>query len=152
MHVYSRHLGGNTRAEHKGRGQYNSYCGLDKYVSFPFLDQNQESVLKQVLYFCGRIVQCYYTATTYNQWVMFDWYWNVVEEMTSVVVGTEEAVEVGAPSALNWRMVVVHVKHFAAVGGWGSFLLAVAVAWALEVQAENRTVGHTFLVEFVAGL
>ena len=31
---------------------------------------------------------------------MFDWYWTVVEE-TLVVVGTEEAVVVGAPPVLN---------------------------------------------------
>ena len=73
-------------------------------------------------------------------------------EQTPVVVGTEEAVQVGAPPALNLEIVVVHVVCSAAVGGWDGFLLAVVVAWALEVQAENRTVGHTFLVEFVAGL
>ena len=72
--------------------------------------------------------------------------------MTPVVVGTEEAVEVAAPPVLNLEMVVVHVVHSAAAGGWGSSLLAVAVAWALELQAGDRTVGHTFLVEFVAGM
>ena len=79
---------------------------------------------------------------------MFDWYWIVVEQ-TPVVVGTEEVVEVGALPVLNLEMVVVYVVHSAAAGEWGSSLLAVLVVWALEVQAENRTVG---LVEFVAGL
>ena len=82
---------------------------------------------------------------------MFDWYWTVVEE-TPVVVGIEEAVVVGAQPALNLRMVVAHVAHSAGAEGECSFLLAVAAAWALELQAENRTVGHTFLVEGVAGL
>ena len=70
-------------------------------------------------------------------------------EQTPVVVGTEEAVEVGAPPVLNLQMVVVHVVHSAAAGGWGSSLLAVAVPRALEVQAGDRTVGHTFLVELM---
>ena len=78
----------------------------------------------------------YYAATTYHRVVMFDWYWTVVEE-AFVVVGTEEAVEVGALPALNLEMVVVHVAHSAAAGGWGSFLLAV---------------GDMFLVKIVAGL
>ena len=73
-------------------------------------------------------------------------------EETLVVVGTEEAVEVGALPVLNLEMVVVCVVHSAVAGGWGSSMLAVAVAWAFEVQAGDRTVGHTFLVEFVAGL
>ena len=81
---------------------------------------------------------------------MFDWYWTVVEE-TLVVVGTEEAVVVGAPPALNQQMVVVDLAYSGAEG-LGSSLFAVAAAWALELQAENRTVGHTFLVEGVAGL
>ena len=54
-----------------------------------------------------------------------------------VVVGTEEAVEVGAPPVLNLEIVVVHVVHSAAAGGWDDFLLAV---------------GDTFLVKIVAGL
>ena len=85
---------------------------------------------------------------------MFDWYWTVVEE-TPVVVGTdtqEEAVVVGALPALNLRMVVAHVAHSAGTEGECSSLLAVAAAWALELQAENRTVGHMLLVESVAGL
>ena len=90
----------------------------------------------------------YYAATTYHQVVTFDCYWTVVEE-TPVVVGTEEAVEVGSPPALNLEMVVV---QSAVAGGLGSSMFAVVVAWAFEVQAENRTVGHTFLVEFVAVL
>ena len=83
-------------------------------------------------------------------------------EETLVVVGTEETEEtvvVGAPPVLNQQMVVPHVAHSGAAEGWGSSLLAVAAAWALELQAENRTVacvGHTCLVElwleFVAGL
>ena len=81
---------------------------------------------------------------------MFDLYWTVVEE-TPVVVGTEEAVVVGAPPALNQQMVVVDLAY-SGTEGLGSSLLAVAAAWALELQAENRTVGHTFLVEGVAGL
>ena len=81
---------------------------------------------------------------------MFDLYWTVVEE-TPVVIGTEEAVVVGAPPALNQQMVVVDLAYSGAEG-LGSSLLAVAAAWALELQAENRTVGHTFLVEGVAGL
>ena len=72
--------------------------------------------------------------------------------MTPVVGGTEETVEVGSLPVLNLEMVVVHVVHSAVAGGWGSSMFAVVVAWAFEVQAENRTVGHTFLVEFVAGL
>ena len=75
--------------------------------------------------------------------------------MTPVVVGTEEVVEVCALPVLSLEMVVVHVVHSAVGGGWGSSPLAVVVAWALELQAENRTVaygGHTFLVEFVAGM
>ena len=43
-------------------------------------------------------------------------------------------------------------KSYGAAEGWGSSLLAVAVAWAFELQAENRTVGHMFLVECVARL
>ena len=54
-----------------------------------------------------------------------------------VVVGTEEAVEVGALPVLNLEIVVVHVVHSAAAGGWDGFLLAV---------------GDTFLVKIVAGL
>ena len=94
----------------------------------------------------------YYAATTYHQVVMFDWYWTVVEETLVVVVTDtlEEAVEVAAPPVLNLEMVVVHVVHSAVAGRWGSSLLAVAVAW--ELQAGDRTVGHTFLVEFVAGM
>ena len=53
------------------------------------------------------------------------------------MVGTEEAVEVGALPALNLEMVVVYVDHSAAAGGWGSSLVAV---------------GDTFLVKTVAGL
>ena len=94
---------------------------------------------------------------------MFDWYWpwTVVEE-TLVVVGTEETEEtvvVGAPPVLNQQMVVPHVAHSGTAEGWGSSLLAVAAAWALELQVENKTVayvGHTCLVElwleFVAGV
>ena len=100
----------------------------------------------------NHVMQCsYYAATTYHQVVMFDWYWIVVEQ-TFAVVGTEEAVEVGVLPVLNLEMVVVHVVRSTAAGGWGSFLLAVVVARALEVQTEYRTVGHKFLVEFVAGL
>ena len=58
----------------------------------------------------------------------------------------EEAVEVGAPPVLNLQMVVA---HSAAAGGGGSSLLAVAVAGALELQSEDRSVGHTFLVELM---
>ena len=48
-------------------------------------------------------------------------------------------------------MVVVDLAHSGAEGQ-DSSLVAVAVARALELQAENRTVGHTFLEELVAGL
>ena len=58
-------------------------------------------------------------------------------EEAFVVVGTEEAVVVGAPPVLNLEMVVVHVAHSAAAGGWSNFLLAV---------------GDMFLVKIVAGL
>ena len=57
----------------------------------------------------------------------------------------EEAVEVGAPPVLNLQMVVAH----SAAEGGGSSLLAVAVAGALELQSEDRSVGHTFLVELM---
>ena len=43
-------------------------------------------------------------------------------------------------------------KSYGAAEGWGSSLLAVAVAWAFELQAANRTVGHMLLVECVARL
>ena len=91
---------------------------------------------------------------------MFDWYWpwTVVEE-TLLVVWTEEIVVVGAPPVLNQQMVVPHVAHSGTAERWGSSLLAVAAAWALKLQVENKTVayvGHTCLVElwleFVAGL
>ena len=60
-----------------------------------------------------------------------------------VVGGTEEAVEAAGPPVLNLEIVVVHVVHSAAAGGWDDFLLAVRDTFLVKIVYSLLSISAT---------